>query len=77
MENDKAFVVLKRKLTRDVGAMLNELIASNQPWRVYPTRIIVDMPSVRSKAAAAEAVAEAVAEAARKAKEAAEKETGK
>jgi len=69
VEGDKTFEVLKGKLTRDLGAMLNELIETNQPWRIYPTRITVDMPTVRRKAAEAEA--------ARKAKEAAEKEAGK
>jgi len=69
VEGDKTFEVLKGKLTRDLGAMLNELIETNQPWRIYPTRITVDMPTVRRRAAEAEA--------ARKAKEAAEKEAGK
>ena len=64
-EDGKPLEVLKGKVARDLGTMLTELIESNQPWRVYPVRIAVDMPTLRRKAAEAEA--------AKKAKEAAEK----
>ncbi|MHC4940196.1 MAG: hypothetical protein ACYTHK_14705 [Planctomycetota bacterium] len=69
VEGDKTYEAWKGKLTRDLGAMLIELVESNQPWRVYPSRVSIDMPAIR--AAAAEAEAE------KKAEEAAKEETEK
>jgi hypothetical protein len=43
---------------RDLGTMINELLDSNQPWRVYPVKLVVDVPELRERAAAAAPPAE-------------------
>gem|GEM_PF-7059104 len=44
---------------RSLATMLDELLASNQPWRIYPAKLIVDMAALRARAekAAAEKAA--------------------
>jgi hypothetical protein len=37
-------------LTRELGAMLRELLDSNHPWRVYPVRLVVDVAELRARA---------------------------
>jgi hypothetical protein len=51
IEDDKEYLAWKGKAPRDFAMYLSEQIDSNQPWRVYPVRIAVDMPSLRKKAA--------------------------
>ncbi|MEM8885092.1 MAG: hypothetical protein AAGD14_13570 [Planctomycetota bacterium] len=69
VEDDKEMIVWNGKVERDLGFMLTELLESNQPWRIYPARIAVDMPSARAKWAEEEAK--------RKAAEAAQEEAEK
>jgi hypothetical protein len=44
-------------VARELGTMVNELLDSNQPWRVYPAKLIIDVDEVRERAAAAAAAA--------------------
>jgi hypothetical protein len=45
-------------LVRDLGTMLDELLNSNHPWRVYPVKLLVDVAELRARAAAAAPPAE-------------------
>jgi hypothetical protein len=63
-EGDKEFLFFANKegrdtLSRDLGTMLDELLDSNHPWRVYPVKLVVDVREMRERAAAAEAPAPA------------------
>ncbi|MFQ5844455.1 MAG: hypothetical protein ACE5JG_05635, partial [Planctomycetota bacterium] len=49
----------KGKVERDLGTLLDELVASNHPWRVYPVRFVVDLLSVRAEEAKRRAAEEA------------------
>jgi len=69
VEDEKELIAYEGRAPRDMGRMLAELLDSNQPWRIYPVRISIDLPTLRERAAEAEAVAAA--------KAAAEKETEK
>ena len=51
----------KGKVERSLSMTLNELVASNHPWRVYPVRFDVDMPTVRAQEAERIAAAKAAA----------------
>jgi hypothetical protein len=46
--------------TRSLGVLLDELSGSNQPWRVYPVKLEIDVAALRAKIEAKEA-AEAAA----------------
>ena len=68
---------------RELAGMLEELLTSNQPWRIYPVRFLVDLPTLREqlaeaeKAKAAAAPADADAEKEKENASAAKKEAGK
>lgn len=51
------------KIERDLKSMLRELVESNQPWRIYPAHLSIDVPVLRAAAAieAAKKAAEAAA----------------
>lgn len=51
----KEYEFFKGKVERSLPKMLDELVASNHPWRVYPVRFVVDVPVLRERAAAAAA----------------------
>jgi hypothetical protein len=55
VEKDNEYEFLNDLVPRDVGRMLEELLATNHPWRIYPARFIVDLGDLRAKAAKAEA----------------------
>ena len=55
IEGDKTYEAWKGKLERDLGSMMTELLESNQPWRIFPARVAIDMTAVRKAAAEAEA----------------------
>jgi len=55
VEKDKEYEFLNEKATRDLGGMLEELLATNHPWRIYPAKFVVDLPDLRAKAAKLEA----------------------
>jgi len=46
-------------VTRDVGVLLSELVASNQPRRIYPVRFLIDVPSLHQREEAKKAAAAA------------------
>jgi hypothetical protein len=45
-------------LARDLGTMLDELLVSNHPWRVYPVKLLVNVGDLRARAEAAAKPAE-------------------
>jgi hypothetical protein len=45
-------------VARDLGTMLGELLDSNQPWRAYPVKLVIDVGELRERAAQAPAPAE-------------------
>jgi hypothetical protein len=49
----------KDTASRDLGVMLNELVASNHPWRIYPVRFLVDLKVLKERAAKRKAAEEA------------------
>jgi hypothetical protein len=56
MEDDKELPFFdtddgRDTLTRDVGTMLDELLDSNQPWRVYTVKLQVNVRELRDRAA--------------------------
>jgi len=55
VEKDKEYEFLNEKTTRDLGGMLEELLATNHPWRIYTAKFVVDLPDLRAKAAKLEA----------------------
>jgi len=55
VEGDETFTAWTGRPSRDLGTMLTELLESNQPWRIYPARVLINMPAVRAAAAAAAA----------------------
>ncbi len=38
-----------KKEDRSVSVLLDELVASNQPWRVYTVRYVIDVPALRKR----------------------------
>lgn len=59
-EGDKEYPFFASKdgrdtLTRDLGTMLAELLDSNQPWRAYTVKLLVDVRELRERAAQAPA----------------------
>lgn len=59
-EGDKEFPFFATKegrdtVARDLGTMLGELLDSNQPWRAYPVKLLVDVRELRERAAQAPA----------------------
>jgi hypothetical protein len=63
-EGEKEYLFLEDTLRRDLAVMLEEMIASNQPWRAYPVRLLVDLPTLRARHAEEEAARKAEEEAA-------------
>lgn len=55
VDNEKEIEFFKGKPERKLSVLLDELLASNHPWRIYPVRFIVDMPSLRKVQAQREA----------------------
>jgi len=55
-ENDQELAFIKEVPQRSLTTMLDELVASNHPWRIYPVRYVVDLPTLRARRAAKEAV---------------------
>jgi hypothetical protein len=55
VEKDKEYEFLNDNVTRDVAGLLEELLATNHPWRIYPAKFVVDLPDLRAKAAKLEA----------------------
>ena len=51
VEGQKEFEFKNEKVTRDLGKMLEELVGSNSPERVYPSRFEIDLPTLRAKQA--------------------------
>jgi len=39
------------KVQRDLGTLLDEMVASNHPWRVYPVRFLIDVPQLKAREA--------------------------
>jgi hypothetical protein len=59
-EGDKEFPFFVSKegrdtVARDLGTMLGELLDSNQPWRAYPVKLLIDVAELRKRAEAAAA----------------------
>ncbi|MCZ6786506.1 MAG: hypothetical protein O7E54_05005 [Planctomycetota bacterium] len=61
IDGEEEIQFFKGKVERNLALLLDELIESNHPWRVYTARLVIDMPTLRA------------AQAKRKAAEAAEK----
>jgi len=61
MDDDQELIAYQGKAARDYSKVLTELIETNQPWRIYPVRISIDVPALRKSAAEAEAAAKAKA----------------
>jgi hypothetical protein len=59
VEDGKEYEFLKLVPTRDMGTMLQELVESNHPWRIYPVRLVVDVPVLKKRLAEQEAAAAA------------------
>ena len=59
VENDKEMIAYEGRAPRDLSMVLTELVDSNMPWRIYPVRISIDVPTLRQRAAEAEAAAKA------------------
>ncbi|MHC4164357.1 MAG: hypothetical protein ACYSUM_19710, partial [Planctomycetota bacterium] len=55
VEKDKEYEFFNDKVTRDVGGLLEELLATNHPWRIYPVKYVVDLADLRAKTAKLEA----------------------
>ena len=55
VEKDKEYEFLNDKAPRDVGRLLEELLATNHPWRIYPAKYVVDLADLRAKTAKLEA----------------------
>ena len=55
VEKDKEYEFFNDKAPRDVGRLLEELLATNHPWRIYPTKFVVDLADLRAKAVKLEA----------------------
>ncbi|MGH7163589.1 MAG: hypothetical protein ACREID_08900 [Planctomycetota bacterium] len=55
VEGEKEIEFFSGKVERNLAVMLDELLASNHPWRVYPARFVVDLPALREVQAAREA----------------------
>ncbi len=51
-EGDKEYEFSNDVPVRDLGTLLEELVASNHPWRIYPVRFVVDLPKLRERSAA-------------------------
>ena len=49
VDEEKELEFYNEIVTRDLRRVLDELITSNQPWRVYSARLIVDVPDLRAK----------------------------
>ncbi|MGQ0614808.1 MAG: hypothetical protein ACT4PV_13820 [Planctomycetaceae bacterium] len=61
-DGEQTLVVFEGKVDRRVADMLGEWEASNHPWRVYTSRFLVDLPSLRAAQAKLEAEKAAKAE---------------
>jgi len=64
IEDDKEMPFFKTKdgrdtAPRDLGTMLEELVGSNHPWRVYPVKYVVNVAELRQRAAEKAAAEEA------------------
>jgi hypothetical protein len=68
-DGDTELVAWDGKMERDLKSMLAELLESNQPWRIYPARLAVDMTVLREAAAIEAAKKAADAAAAKKTEE--------
>jgi len=55
VEKDKEYEFLNDIVLRDIGRLLEELLATNHPWRVYPAKFVVDLADLRAKTAKLEA----------------------
>jgi hypothetical protein len=51
VEDGKEYEFLKVVPTRDLGTMLQELVESNHPWRIYPVHYVVDIPALKKRIA--------------------------
>ncbi len=52
-EGGKDYEFLSEIPARDLGTLLEELVASNHPWRIYPVKLVVDLPKLRERQPAA------------------------
>ena len=50
-DTDQEMEFIKETPVRQLSIMLQELVASNAPWRVYPVRYTVDLPVLRARQA--------------------------
>jgi hypothetical protein len=55
VEKDQEYEFLNDMVPRDVAVLLDELLATNHPWRIFPAKFVVDLADLRAKAAKAEA----------------------
>jgi len=51
VQGDEEYEFFADLATRSLGVMLEELVASNHPWRIYPVRFLVDLRVLRQRAA--------------------------
>lgn len=51
VEKDQEYEFFNDKVTRDIGGLLEELLATNHPWRIYPVKFLVDLADLRAKQA--------------------------
>ncbi|MHC4547233.1 MAG: hypothetical protein ACYTEZ_00515 [Planctomycetota bacterium] len=55
LEDDKELEFFNDKVNRDLTIMLDQLLSTNHPWRIYPARFLVDVPDLRARVAKQEA----------------------
>ncbi|MEE8104373.1 MAG: hypothetical protein V3T86_02445 [Planctomycetota bacterium] len=77
LDGEEEMEFFKGKVTRSVSVLLDELVASNQPWRTYTARFVVDVAALRELHAKRKAEAKAKADEQKKKDEAKGKDTDK
>jgi len=59
VDGERELEFFKGKATRSLAIALDELVASNHSWRIYPAKFIVDLPALRRAQAERDAAAAA------------------
>ena len=73
IDDGREMLFFEGPVERSLGTLLAELVDSNQPWRIYAARFVIDVGALRAKVEEQEAEQKAAAEAKKNAEDEAKK----